>query len=71
MFSLFLQVAICITCVILQAKSEENAENRELDEEFEGTYKFSRLIISCSFVIIVTKSLGYTRDAMTINLLVK
>lgn len=35
----YLQVAVCITCVILQAKSEENPEARELDEEFEGMHE--------------------------------
>lgn len=48
-FFSFLQIAVCITCVILQAKSEENADAREIDEEFEGTYESPELIISCSF----------------------
>ena len=33
-----LQVLVCFTCVIFQAKSEDNTEARESDMEFQGMF---------------------------------
>lgn len=51
---LFLQVVVCITCVILQAKSEENAEAIESDMDFEGVFNhdnYKRSFIAEIYVI--------------------